>query len=228
MIRTALRLLGLCLLVLVAALVLYLATAWQLSMVVVNEDRAVAASGIEVFLLSNGVHTDLVLPLANAQHDWHDLVDPTHAERPDSLARWVAFGWGDKGFYLNTPTWADLTASTALKAAFGLGGTAMHLTYHRSLAEGLLCHRILLSPEGYAKLVAYISSGFARDAAGGAIRITGAHYTTSDVFYEAVGRYHLFHTCNGWTNNGLKACGAKACLWTPFQSGVMDLYAIEP
>jgi uncharacterized protein (TIGR02117 family) len=228
MIRRVARLLGIGLLVLVVAVLLYLATAWQLAQVVLNEKFPAADPGIPVYLLSNGVHTDLVLPLANAQRDWHDLVDPTHALRPDSLARWVAFGWGDKGFYLNTPTWADLTASTALKAAFGLGGTAMRVTYHRSLAEGPLCHRILLSPEGYAKLVAYISSGFARDAAGGAIPITGAHYTTSDVFYEAVGRYHLFHTCNGWTNNGLKACGAKACLWTPFQSGVMDLYAIEP
>lgn len=228
MIRRVARLLGIGLLVLVVAVLLYLATAWQLAQVVLNEKFPAADPGIPVYLLSNGVHTDLVLPLAYAQHDGRDLVDPTHAVRPDSLARWVAFGWGDKGFYLNTPTWADLTASTAVKAAFGLGGTAMHVTYHRSLAEGPLCHRILLSPEGYAKLVAYISSGFARDAAGGAIRIPGAHYTTSDVFYEAVGRYHLFHTCNGWTNNGLKACGAKACLWTPFQSGVMDLYAPEP
>jgi uncharacterized protein (TIGR02117 family) len=228
MIRRIVRFAGRSLLVLVALIGLYLLAAWLLAKVPVNAGAAQPKDGIPIYLLSNGVHTDLVLPLVSTEHDWRDLVDPTHAARPDSLARWVAFGWGDKGFYLNTPTWADLTASTALKAAFGLGGTAMHLTYHRSLAEGLLCHRILLSPEGYAKLVAYISSGFARDAAGGAIRITGAHYTTSDVFYEAVGRYHLFHTCNGWTNNGLKACGAKACLWTPFQSGVMDLYAIEP
>lgn len=223
-----LRFLGIALLTIAVAVLLYLAAAWQLSLVVLNAEAAPPTDGVPVYLLSNGVHTDLVLPLDHPAHTWRTLVDPHHTTRPDSLAHWVAFGWGDKGFYLNTPTWADLTASTAFKAAFGLGGTAMHLTYHRQPVEGAQCHRILVAPEAYARLVAYITASFAHDGAGSVVRIPGAHYTTTDVFYEAAGRYHLFHTCNSWTNDGLKACGAKACLWTPFQAGLMDLYGQEP
>jgi hypothetical protein len=33
---------------------------------------------------------------------------------------YVSFGWGDKGFYLDTPSWAELQPSTAFVAAFGL------------------------------------------------------------------------------------------------------------
>jgi len=222
------RRLGMVVLALATVVALYLLAAWLLPKVPVNAGAAQPEDGIAIYLLSNGVHTDLVLPLANTEQDWRELIDPQHTVRPDSLAQWVAFGWGDKGFYLNTPTWADLSASTALKAAFGLSGTAMHITYHRDLDQGPMCHRILLSPEAYARLVGYIVSGFARDAAGNAMHIAGGRYTDSDAFYEATGRYHLFHTCNGWTNEGLKACGAQACLWTPFQAGLMDLYARAP
>lgn len=226
--RQILRFIGRALLVLVSFIGIYLLAAWLLSKVPVNAGAAKPQDGIPIYLLSNGVHTDLVLPLAITEHDWRSLLDQNLLAEPDSLARWVAFGWGDKGFYLNTPTWADLTASTALKAAFGLSGTAMHITYHRSLHEGPVCHRILLDPEAYGRLVQYIANGFARGASESATPIAGAHDTDSDVFYEATGRYHLFHTCNSWTNEGLKVCGAKACLWTPFQGGLMDLYAPLP
>ena len=47
----------------------------------------------------------------------------------DSTAEYLAFGWGDKGFYLDTPEWSDLKASTAFKAAFALGNSAMHTTF---------------------------------------------------------------------------------------------------
>jgi len=34
----------------------------------------------------------------------------------------------------------------------------------------------------------------------------------------------LFHTCNTWANNALKACGQKASLWTPFDTGIFYHY----
>lgn len=57
---------------------------------------------------------------------------------------YIAFGWGDKGFYLDTPTWADLKFSTAFKAAFWMGQSAMHTTYYREVKEGEDCKRLCL------------------------------------------------------------------------------------
>jgi hypothetical protein len=39
-----------------------------------------------------------------------------------------------------------------------------------------------------------------------------------------VGSYNLFHTCNTWTNDALKAGGQKACWWTPFDAGIFRQY----
>ena len=47
----------------------------------------------------------------------------------------VGLGWGDKGFYLETPTWADLKTSTALKAVSGYNTTAMHVTFYKEMQE---------------------------------------------------------------------------------------------
>ena len=49
-------------------------------------------------------------------------------------------------------------------------------------------------------------------------------YGKNDAFYEATGRYSLFHTCNTWTNNALKIAGQKACVWTPFDTGIFYHY----
>ena len=33
---------------------------------------------------------------------------------------------------------------------------------------------------------------------------TNAQYNENDAFYEAIGSYSIFHTCNTWTNNTLR------------------------
>jgi hypothetical protein len=77
-------------------------------------------------------------------------------------------------------------------------------------------------------LTNYIKKSFQRDAEGHFINIkTDANYGKTDAFYEAIGSYSLFHTCNSWTNNALKISGQKACLWTPAQSGIFNQYKSE-
>jgi len=57
------------------------------------------------------------IPTQNEFIDWTTKVSPDDT-KGKKKGDWLAFGWGDKGFYLNTPTWADLKFSTAVKAAF--------------------------------------------------------------------------------------------------------------
>ena len=82
-----------------------------------------------------------------------------------------------------------------------------------------------ISNEQYFRLINYIKKSFKTDANGHFINIkTDANYGKTDAFYEAIGSYSLFHTCNSWTNNTLKISGQKACLWTPFDFGIFALY----
>ncbi|MEO8589670.1 MAG: TIGR02117 family protein [Flavobacteriales bacterium] len=218
--RLLLRLLGL-----VAALILiYVIAALSLSRIAVPAE-ANGGTDVTTYILSNGVHTDIVVPVRSSDMDWTRDVSFANTTGHDSSATWVGFGWGDKGFYLETPTWGDLTARVACNAMFGLGHSAMHATFHQQLEEGALCKRITLSHAQYRRLVAYIQDSFAHNAQGHTQAIsTHANYGSSDAFYEGVGSYSLFHTCNCWANDGLKACGQKACWWTPTDSGILGQY----
>lgn len=208
----------------VALVGLYLLFAFGLSRITVAAEPS-DNNNIPMYILTNGVHTDLVMPVRTSQIDWSKSVLFENTIGKDTTAQWIAFGWGDKGFYLETPTWADLKCSTAFKAATGLSTAAIHATYYRSLREGKDCIRTSIDSGKYARLIAYIQQSFKRDDNGGIMHIvTNANYGRTDAFYEAKGSYSLFHTCNTWANSGLIACGQRACLWTPFDKGIFYQY----
>jgi hypothetical protein len=84
----------------------------------------------DVYLLKSGPHTDFFVKAKTEVHDWTLDFPYVNNADPDTTLPWLAIGWGDKGFYLNTPTWADLTVSTAVSAATGLGTAGIHATYY--------------------------------------------------------------------------------------------------
>ncbi len=172
---------------------------------------------ISIFLLSNGVHTDIVLPMKTEEKDWNVLNN-------NPANNYVAFGWGDKGFYLETPTWADLKFSTAFKALFFLSSSAMHVTLFETMNEGPNCRKITITKENYKKLISFIESSFQTDAKNDYLKIDCTPYGKNDKFYEAKGTYNLFYTCNTWTNNCIKYSGLRACLWTLFDDSILNKY----
>ncbi|AHJ96804.1 TIGR02117 family protein [Hymenobacter swuensis] len=207
------------------AVALYLVAAAGLSVIpVAAENPDTAPDEVEAYLLSNGVHTDLVVPVRSPQMDWTRLVPYAHTPAADSTMQFVGFGWGDKGFYLDTPTWAELKPSTAVKAMFWMSTTAMHTTFHHRPTLGPDCVPLHLSRAEYTRLIQFIESSFAHDAQGRVQHIAGHSYGQHDAFYEAKRTYNLFYTCNSWANEGLKKAGQKAALWTPFDFGIFWHY----
>ncbi len=203
----------------------YLGMAWCLSRITVDREAG-QPEEMAVYIKTNGVHTDLVVPVKTEQADWSKEIRFTHTHLEDTCnMQYLAMGWGDKGFYLQTPTWSDLKFSVAFKAAFALSTTAIHATFYDKLNENDHCRKIMISRNAYARLVAYIRNSFQKDAAGHFIPITtNANYSKADAFYEANGSYSMLHTCNTWANNALKNSGQKACLWTPFDTGIFLKY----
>ncbi len=209
---------------LVGLVLLYFGCEYCLARTGVNKNPA-AGDDITIYIITNGAHTDIVVPIRSDIVDWSETVSIDDTVGKDHSARYVAFGWGDKGFYLDIPTWDDLTFRIAFNAMFALSTTAMHVTFYRNMAEGDDCVAIPVGREEYAGLVRYISESFQRDTHGNTIYIdTDANYGPNDAFYEAVGRYNLFFTCNTWANNALKSCGRRACLWTAFDTGIFRQY----
>ena len=200
----------------------YLFCAWLFSHIPVNRDFKQTPDGITIYVKSNGVHTDIVLPTRNEMMDWTTKINP--ADFRKSELNYIAFGWGDKGFYLNTPTWAELKFSTAFKALFWLSTSAMHVTYYGNApSAGEHVRKLKISEEQYLKLCQYINSTFRQDVNQKYELIHGYHYEgVNDNFYEAKGIYNLFETCNGWTNKCLKTAGVRTCLWAPFDWCILN------
>lgn len=196
-----------------------------LPLISISEEKTQAPKNIPIYILTNGVHTDLVLPIKTNLTDWRQLIPFENTRSQSTDFNYLAIGWGDKGFYLDTPTWADLKPSTAIKAAFWLGESAMHCTYYKEMQENENCKKIMLTSEQYQNLVNFIQDGFDRDENGNFILIkTDAVYGDNDAFYEAKGSYNFTKTCNTWANNGLKVAGQKAALWTATDSGIFRHY----
>lgn len=63
---------------------------------------------------------DIVCSVKSNLIDLMAVFPSTNIISRDSTYQWVGIEWGDKGFYLNTPEWKDLTEKTALVAALGI------------------------------------------------------------------------------------------------------------
>ena len=201
---------------------IYLFCSFILPKIKVNTEYKQASTGVEIFIKSNGVHTDFVVPVKTSEMNWYNHFPASTFESVDTNYQYISMGWGDKGFFLNTPTWADLKFSTAFKAAFFLSSTAMHVTYIRNKPDtNELCKKIVLSQSEYKILVDYIKSSF-ETLKNKPQLINHVGYSEQDNFYEANGTYSFLKTCNVWTGQGLKKVGVKIGIWTPFHRSIIE------
>ena len=192
--KNALKILLKLVLFLLGLILLYVIIAYLLSLITI-EKEANTKPEVEIYILTNGVHTDIVMPTKNDQIDWSQQIQYKNTKAADSTYKYIAMGWGDKGFYLETPEWSDLKASVAFKAATGLSTTAIHATYYKKMKLGDDCKSMLISKEQYSRLIAYITNSFQKDIDGNFIPIkTDANYGKTDAFYEANGSYSLAYT----------------------------------
>ena len=191
----------------------YLIVSLILSLITI--DRKVENQVLDktIYLNTNGIHLDIVLPKDNVDSL---LLSGLKQEDEDDF---FSFGWGDENFYINTPTWGDLTAKTALKAMFLKSPTLMHVTRYESTQNDWI--EIKISDSELDLLNAYLIQTFKLDDNGKIIILEDQGYTSIDDFYKANGNYNCFNTCNSWVNTGFKKSGLTACAWTPFDFVLM-------
>lgn len=211
--------------IIVGIVVLYALLGYLLPFIEVSSKDDGQKKEIPIYIYTNGVHTDIVMPVKNDLQDWGTKIPFSNTRSKRTDCNYIGIGWGDKGFYLDTPTWADLKFSTAFKAAFWLSESAMHCTYYEKMKEGSDCKMMMISRKQYKDLVQFIEGKFDRDQNGNFVLIpTNAVYSDNDAFYDAKGKYSFLYTCNTWANDALKAAGQKAAFWTPSDLGIFQHY----
>jgi uncharacterized protein (TIGR02117 family) len=167
----------------------------------------------EVYISGNGVHLDIIVPV--------DRLKPSLLSHLELLpgTRFVAFGWGDKEFYIKTPEWSDLTLPVAFRAVFLKSESAMHVTCLPRLFPE--CKRIGLCSWQMERLNCYIQNSFKRDESGNILKLNFEGYSPYDSFYDARGSFSLFRTCNVWVGRALKEIEVKTSVWSPFEFGIL-------
>lgn len=174
---------------------------------------------IYFYVRSNGIHTEICLPVKNEVVDWTEFLsfEDYEATAPQEF---ISVGWGDKGFYMNTPEWNDLTLGTAFTAIALPSPTAMHVGYEYEPIESEQCYKIRVSKSQYKRITKFVKKSF-KQKENAAILISGKGYGIWDNFYEANNNYHLFRTCNTWTNEALKQGNVRTALFAVFPNAVM-------
>jgi uncharacterized protein (TIGR02117 family) len=209
-----------------SAVLLYIAATLFLSRMTIKGQNNKNAS-VQIYLMKSGVHTDFIVPVRNEIKDWRTEFPLANTGFKDSSSQLLSIGWGDKNFYMNTPTWSDLTFKTAISVPFGIGPSAIHATYYQQLLDDRPIIKLHLTQKQYQNLVHYIEKTLVRNNKGQTKYIQATMpgvVTGNDAYYSAKGRYNLFFTCNSWVNAGLKACQQKACYWTAFAGGIFYQY----
>lgn len=191
-----------------------------IGLIPVNRNFQESDDGVEIFVFSGAFHSDLILPIENSVIDWRTKFAPRDFRQRAPWATHVAFGWGDKGFYVNTPTWADLKYSTACNALLIPSDTVMHVGHQSQPATDEQTRGVSISVDQYKKLVRFVNESFVTDDAGALQLISGESYGSTDAFYQGAGNYHFFRTCNCWVGHGLQKAGIKTGWFTPLPKTV--------
>ena len=201
---------------------IYLLIALILGLVPANFAWREAQAGVTIYVRTNGVHTWIMMPKVNDQFDWRPYAPPKDLRDPRyGAGDHVAIGYGNREFYLNTPTWADLTLRNAFFAFFGGGRTLLHVEHEHQPRPSEYQRPIILTPAQYVLLTNYISRRFQLDADRRPIPLIGRGYNDWDMFYEANGGYSFVLTCNEWTGRALRAAGVRTGIWTPLEQSIM-------
>jgi uncharacterized protein (TIGR02117 family) len=216
------RLLLRILLAVLAVPVLYGAAALGLGLLPASHrDPVPGQPTLPVYLISNGWHVWLALPIRAENTDWDAWLNADSGPS-NTQGDYVAFGWGDRDFYLATRRPVDFRPDLAVAALLGRGPAAMHVM--RMAEPDLAAHqtrRLEVDSLQYHALAAYIRAGFDSGPDGRPRRLPEAGFGETDAFYEAVGRYSPVRTCNEWISAGLRAAGLPTGWWTPFPFGLM-------
>ena len=194
----------------------YLIVSLILSSITIDRKQDNGVSDKLIYLSTNGVHLDIVLSKNDLDNA---LISGLKHNETDN---YLSFGWGDENFYINTPTWGDLTFKNAFIALFLKSSTLIHVTRYKQKHPAWI--KIEISENELQKLNAYLLKEFKTDENGMKIILEDFSYTLMDDFYKSRGSFSCFKTCNTWVNSGFKESGLKSCLWTPFAFGIINKY----
>ena len=172
-----------------------------------------------VGLARGPIHYDLLLPLTPDLRAAFAFAEAagTPVQHPD--AQWLVVGWGAEQFYTATEDLGDMALAPVWQAVTG-DRAVLRLDLAGALTDLPGLSWIFLSDAQLAALIGTVEGSFSRDAAGAPIPLGGEGFGDYDAFFRAEGQFNIFHTCNQWIGETLRAAGVPFGIWTPTPQAV--------
>ncbi|MBW4480649.1 MAG: TIGR02117 family protein [Tolypothrix brevis GSE-NOS-MK-07-07A] len=176
---------------------------------------------IKVCVSNTGIHTNIIVPIENRVFNWHQYlsIDEIGIDHVNSY-NYLSFGWGDRDFYMSTPSLANLKFSTTFKALFLPTPSVLYVKGYQIIPNDLEVKCIKITQTNYLQFINFIESSFQFDPNGRKIRLGNGH-TDNAGFYAAKGSYSILRNCNSWTAEGLRKADINTPLWSGLSSAIM-------
>ena len=172
---------------------------------------------ITIYVSGSNLHTNLIVPVKTNEVDWKSHLNLAEIEpQGRNDYNFLSFGWGERDFYLTTPTLQDLRLSTTLRALLLPTESVLYVRGHHTLPKSSSQYQVKpvkVSRQAYWQLTEFLLSSFARDWQGEPIRIRESNRYNGS-FYIAKGYYSVLRTCNDWTATGLRVAKVNTPVWS--------------
>ncbi|HAD58539.1 MAG TPA: hypothetical protein DCG12_04800 [Planctomycetaceae bacterium] len=100
-----------------------------------NKDFEEAIEGIEIFISSNAVHAEFLLPVDTDTIDWRNVFPAQYFLTDTTQARHIETGRKEQNLFPVTPTWSDHRISTVSHTLLTPSDTCIHATMKTQLSE---------------------------------------------------------------------------------------------
>jgi len=181
---------------------LYFIIAYLFTLFPKNSSKQIRETNI-IHILYSDIHSDIVFNI-------RDINLSKLPEFKEKKNGYLAFGWGDKEVYLNTPEISNIRLSSSLKAFFINTASLMHVSYIPNISRYKDLKQIKLSSIQKKYLLNSIMKSFNFKGE------TYNGYGREDFFYDAKAKYNFINTCNTWTGDRLRESNVSMPYWTPF------------
>ena len=176
---------------------------------------------IEIYVANSGIHSDIIVPVRHPIWNWQRYLSLAEIglDAKENY-NYLSFGWGDRDFYMQTPTLAEANPAVAARAVLMPTPATMHVIGYREIPQHLEVKCAGISRADYLKLQQFIWASFELGDSGQPTRLGNGYYNSSG-FYAATGDYSIFRHCNTWLAEGLRHADVNTPLWAWSPSAIL-------
>ncbi|NEP43811.1 MAG: DUF2459 domain-containing protein [Okeania sp. SIO2H7] len=176
---------------------------------------------IAIYVYNSGIHTDILVPVKTPLWNWQEPIDLKSIAADTDSIEYLAFGFGDRSYFLETSGGELPKISTTFNALFLPTPPAMRVLLYRDIPQNFTDIKcVVISNYNYLNLVKFIDNSFKTNSQNNK-NIINKLPNYRGGFYEAKGTYSILRACNDWTAEALRIAEVNTPVWSGLSSAII-------